>query len=141
MAYCEQADLLDRIHEDELIQLTDDDDAGAVDADVVAEAIADADAEIDGYCGKRYTVPFTTVPALVKKYSRDIAIYNLYQRRLGAPEQRRRDYDNAIAFLKNVAKGLASLGEDDPDGTPTQTDRPQITSNTRVFSRGNMSGW
>ena len=46
MAYCTQADILEQLDEDILIQLTDDDDLGAVDADMVTRAIADADALI-----------------------------------------------------------------------------------------------
>ena len=141
MAYCTQSDLLKRISETKLIQLTDDEDAGIIDTDVIAQAIIDADAEIDGYCGKRYTVPFTTVPAIILKFSVDIAIYNLYGRRKGAPTDRQDRYDNAIKFLTNVSKGFISLGEDDPDSTPAATNTPDITQNDRIFTRDKMNGF
>ena len=89
MAYCTQSDLLEQISEDDMIQLTDDADAGNVDDDVVTRAIADADAEIDSYCGTKYDVPFSTVPVMVRKLSVDMSIYNLYARRQGAPEDRK----------------------------------------------------
>jgi len=74
MAYCTQNDIELAISEDVLTQLTDDENAGSVDSDIVAAAIATADSEIDGYCAVKYTVPFTTVPAIVKALSLEIAI-------------------------------------------------------------------
>ena len=142
MAYCTIDDLEDQISEDELIMLTDDAAAGVVDTDIAAAAIAKSDALIDGYCGKRYGVPFTTVPDVIKQFSADIAIYNLFGRREGAPEDRRTRYKDAIDFLKGVARGDNSLGENDPDGSPADTNAPQISSSTRIFSRTKlMSGF
>ena len=141
MAYSIQTDILEQLDEDILIQLTDDADAGEVDADVVTRAIADADSEIDSYCGKRYTIPFSAVPVRVRKLSVDIAIYNLYARRKGAPEDRKTRYDNAIRFLKDVAKGLATLGEDDPDGSPAESNAPDIDQSDRIFTRDKMKGF
>lgn len=141
MSYSVKADILDQIDEDILIQLTDDEDTGSVDDDKVTKSIADADAEIDGYCGKRYLVPFSTVPNIIRKLSVDIAIYNLYARRKGAPEELEKRYNNAIRFLKDVAKGLASLGEDDPDGSPAESHKPDIDQSDRIFTRDKMKGF
>jgi len=141
MAYCTQSDILDQMDDDVLIQLTDDDDEGTVDGDKVTRAVANADAEIDGYCGVRYSVPFAAVPDIIRAISVDIAIFNLYARRRGATPAVRDRYDDRIAFLKNVAKGLATLGEDDPDGVPSETHAPQISSSDRLFTRDSMEGW
>ena len=140
MAYCTQSEILDQMDEDVLIQLTDDDDAGVVDTDVVAQKIADADALIDGYCGGRYTVPFNPVPALISKFSVDIAIYNLYGRRKGAPEDRRNRFKEAIDFLKGVAAGNNSLGEDDP-ATGETSFKLSSSNPDRIFTRDKMSGF
>ena len=72
MAYSTQTDLLEQITEDELIQLTDDADAGAVDSDAVTRAIVDADAEIDGYCGSRYDLRVPHTRGGVRPWSRRI---------------------------------------------------------------------
>jgi phage gp36-like protein len=128
MAYSTLSDLTNLVSESVLVQLTDDEMTGAVDAD------------IDGYCGKRYVVPFDPVPDLVAKMSADVALYNLYGRRDDVPEIRAERYKNAITFLKGVAAGSNSLGEDDPD-TPGQGETPQITSGTREFSRTSLRGW
>jgi len=141
MAYCTLDDIKpDQLTETELIQLTDDDDAGMVDESVVTKAIADADAEIDGYCGQRYTVPFTTVPAMIRKLSVDIAVYNLFSRRQGAPEGRKTRYDTAIKFLERVADGKAVVTGVEGT-TESAADRVSIESATRVFSRSNMEGF
>ncbi|MFH1984125.1 MAG: DUF1320 domain-containing protein [Pseudomonadota bacterium] len=143
MAYCTQSDMLEQISQDEVIQLTDDAGSGAIDADVVTRAIADADGEIDAYCGKRYAVPFSTVPAIIRKLSVDMAIYNLFARREGAPDDRSKRYDSAIRLLRDVGKGAVSLGADDPDGTPPETNAPQMSTENpaRIFSRSKMTGF
>ncbi len=139
--YCTQADIVEQITEDELIQLTDDAGAGSVDSDKVDRAIADADSEIDSYCGARYGVPFTTVPTMIRKVSVDIAVYHLYTRRaaLGLPEERKTRYEKAVQFLRDVARGLASLGSDEPaaaaDGGPEAT----VSKTDRIFSIGRAS--
>ena len=43
-------------------------------------AIADADAEIDGDLAKRYAVPLLPAPRVINKFSKDIAVYNLFSR-------------------------------------------------------------
>ena len=139
MAYCTQADLLEQISQDKLIQLTDDDDAGIVDSDMVTRAIADADAEIDSYCGTKYDIPFSPVPVMIRKVSVDIAIYNLYARRQGAPEDRKERYDDAISFLKDIAKGIASLGSDAPSVDDDAGPEATTVKSDRVFSRGRAS--
>lgn len=141
MSYCTKADILEQLDEDILIQLTDDDDLGVVDDDVVTRAIADADAEIDSYCGTRYSVPLSPVPAIIRKFSVDIAIYNLYARRKGAPEDRQKRHDNAIKFLVNVSTKKVSLGADDPDGAPPDANAPEIDYSTRIFTRDKMKGF
>lgn len=141
MAYCTQDDILEQISEETLIQLTDDDNVGEVDADKVARVIANADAEINSYCGMKYRVPFTIVPPMIRAASVDIAIYNLRSRRMGASDTEKERYRERISWLKDVAKGIATLGENDPDGVPTEVQAPEISCNGRIFSRETMSGW
>jgi len=141
MAYCTQDDIISQISEEILIQLTDDDGVGEVDADRVSAAIANADAEINSYCGMKYSVPFSTVPPMIRAASVDIAIYNLRSRRMGASDTEKERYRERIAWLKDVAKGIATLGESDPDGVPTEVQAPEISCSGRIFSRDTMKGW
>lgn len=104
MAYCLQADIEKLIPALELAELTAE-SGSTVDAAVVTEAITKADAEIDSYCQKFYTVPFTAVPAVVEALSVDLAIYHLYSRRSVVPDIRKYRYESAIKFLAAVAAG------------------------------------
>lgn len=140
MAYCEQNDITEMLDNAELIQLTDDAAEGAVDESVVTRAISDADAEIDGYCADRYSVPFSTVPDVIRKLSVDIAIYNLYSRRQGAPETRQKRYDNAVDFLKRVADGKAAITGADGQAAGTG-DRVSFSGPDRTFSRDSLKGF
>ncbi len=141
MAYCTQDDIELAISEDVLTQLTDDENTGSADADIVTAAIATADAEIDGYCAVKYAVPFSTVPAIVKALSVEISIYHLYKRRT-IPEKIEKAYDKAIARLKDISRGLLTLGVDPPPAAST-TDGAEAnkTSSDRIFTLGKMTGY
>lgn len=140
MAYCTQSDLEGLISDAEIIQLTDDDGAGQADSDTVARAIAGAESEINGWVGKRYAVPLDPVPPRVRDLAVDIAVYTLYSRRGRVPEDRQERYKNAVAFLKAVAEGKATLGEDTPEGTPAGTP-VRLEGQTRLFDRDTMKGF
>ena len=93
-----------------LLQLTDDENTGTINTPRVNEAIAQADAEIDLSWGMIYQVPFVIVPPIIKKHSVDIAIYNLYSRRVEEIPQTRDDrYRNAKKELGDIASGALSL--------------------------------
>jgi phage gp36-like protein len=141
MAYSSLTQIQQRVNETTLIRLTTD-SGDAVDLVTVEGAIADADAEIDGYVGRRHAVPLDPVPPMLTKISADIAVYNLYLLRPGSvPEEIRERYKDAIRFLKDVSNGVVSLGVDDPDGTPAATHKPDIESSDRVFSRSKLEGF
>lgn len=138
MNYATQQDLVDRFGHDELVQLTDTDNLGDINATVVALALADADAEIDGYLVGRYTTPLATVPAIIVAYACDIARYRLHDDL--ATEHVRKRYEDAIRFLRSVAAGQVQLGVTDPTaGTIDQS--PQVDAPARVFTRDTLEGF
>lgn len=143
MPYSTLSDIKDQLDQARLIQLTDDERTGTVNESRVDKAISDADEEINGYVGSRYTVPLSPVPAIIRKYSVDLAIYNLYGRRDTVPEVRKDRYANAIKFLQQVALGKISLGPTDPDGNPPVSDAPEMSSDNpeRIFTRDSMRGF
>jgi len=111
MSYCTQSDLVTRFGEAELIQLTyvavEDDDGPEIDAAVVAQAIADAEAEIDAYLTARYSLPLASVPANLERIACDIARYRLYaDRPTDLVDVRYRD---AIRYLEQVGRGAIAL--------------------------------
>jgi phage gp36-like protein len=143
MAYCTLDDIKKLIPEEVIVQLTDDEDAGSVDQARVDEAIAQADAEVDSYCGGRYSVPFSAVPEVVKKLSVDIAVYNLYSRTVQEiPEVRRERYRNAIRQLEGISKGLVSLGiGPTPEPASKSGAETNKATDTNVFSREKLEGF
>jgi phage gp36-like protein len=122
-----------RFDEDELIRLSDRENTGAINADVVASKLADADAEIDGYLAGRYTLPLTSVPEALRRIACDIARYHLYDDRVTEAVQKR--YDDAIKFLRMVAKGEVQLGVDTGGAAPVVSAGPQFYQGEAVFSR------
>jgi phage gp36-like protein len=134
--YCAQADLERRYSVAELIQLTDRTGADAVNADIVDEAIADADALIDSYLEKRYRdrMPFDPVPTVLERVACVIARYNLYTNH--KPDEVQKPYDEVLKFLEHVAVGKVSLGADS-EQPPMTGGLPQMVSDGRTFGRAN----
>jgi len=141
MAYITSADLEGHISEQVLIQLTDDQKTGTVNADIVTAAIADAGAEIDGYVATRYAVPVSPVLALIIKLARDITIKNLYSRRLRVPDDVRKNYESAISMLKDIAKGTLTLGVDPAPAEASKASGGEAIGPERVFDRDKLGSF
>ncbi|KKN35517.1 hypothetical protein LCGC14_0782850 [marine sediment metagenome] len=109
MAYSTQSNILERITEQQLIQLTDDNNLGQIDAARVTSAIAAADGIIDSY-GGRHQLPLVG-NEIVEKLSVDLALYELYSRRGVVSETVKDRRDHAISLLKSVLAGHASLNQ------------------------------
>jgi len=139
MAYSQLADIQERIPEDILLQLTDDDDTGNVDEAKVNASITRADSEIDAWCSGRYAVPFATVPPIIAELSADLATYYLYSRRQEIiPEARSERYRANQALLKAISSGQVQL----PGAASAKTGstRIEVTGNDRLFSRDRLRG-
>ncbi len=119
MAYSTQADIEVMVSPTRLIELTDDSQAGSVDAAVLDACIATADAYIDGYLRGRYTLPIQTtpLPPELVAISRDLSIYEIYSRKGegGVPEEVRNRRKDAQQRLADIAKGILVLGIAPPD--------------------------
>ena len=109
---------------------------------IILDAISDADGEIDGYLMKRYPVPFHPAPKVLNKFSKDIAIYNLFSRAGIDEGEKEKNYLNrynaAVRFLENVAKGMIDIGVN--DNVQKANTGFSMSSNTRLFSRDSMKG-
>jgi phage gp36-like protein len=111
MGYLTAAELAVRYGQDRLVDLTDRDGDGLADDPMIAQALSDADAEIDGYLAARYQLPLPTVPAILARIAGDIAIYRLLSlRRTGDIEDARRRYEDARRLLEAISRGAVSLG-------------------------------
>ncbi|MDP2168401.1 MAG: DUF1320 domain-containing protein [Thermodesulfovibrionales bacterium] len=143
MAYSTIDDIKKLIPEKLLVLLTDDENLGLPSQSRVDEAIAQADAEINSYCGERYAVPFAGAPDIVKKLSIDIAVYNLFSRRAAEmPPLRAERYGNAVRILGDISRGVVSLGID-PSPQASSEGRAETNKETdgNVFSREKLEGF
>lgn len=140
MHYATLSDLIERAGETEILQIADRDRDGTADPDVIAAALADATSTIDGYVGSRYALPLPSVPDLVLTWTVSIARYTLH--RHGAPEHVEQDYKDAVAALKDVARGLMVLpiaaGEEQaaPSSGTVLAEHPD-----QVFTPTRLRGW
>jgi phage gp36-like protein len=139
MTYATATDLQQRYGLDELTQLTDTSGAGVPDAAVVALALGDATAEIDGYLSARYVLPLPTVPTALTRITCDIARYRLWADR--ASDEVRRRYEDAVKLLTNISKGLVNLGLTDTDTAPTPSQASFTAGSARVFGRDNTGAY
>lgn len=111
----------------------------------VLQALADADAVIDGYLALRkptaYTLPLSPVPGIVAVWGRWIARYLLNQDRIGTREDTDpvvRDYKQAIKFLELTRDGKFALGADDPLPPPS-SGAPEYCAPARQFTTDTLA--
>lgn len=120
-------------------------DAGEIaDADKarqrIEQAMTEADWLIDGYLGKRYTLPLPSPPGILTTWSRHIVRYKLHGERLSTEgnDPIVRDYKDAIKFLEQVAAGKFSLGIEDPTSQGTGEGEVRIDPGVKVFGRKHL---
>jgi phage gp36-like protein len=91
----------------------------APDRVVIERAILKAEGIANAYLGVRYEMPIaeTSESAALKSAVEDIAKYRLYvdHSESGMPEKVDKAHDEAIAYLKELAKKLVTLGLDTDD--------------------------
>lgn len=137
-AYCTLDDLTARFGLDELKANADRDLDGTVDQAVVDAAIAAATATIDSYIGTRYALPLATVPSAVQKVCEDLARYELHTVEPTKLVTDKRD--QAIAWLKDIAAGRASLDVPAPPAAPASQTGNEIRFDPgdRLVSRSEL---
>lgn len=141
MTYCTQAQLEDRYGSKMLQDLTDRfvPKLGVIDADVVNRALADADAEIDGYLAVRYALPLPATPPLVTDIALRVSIYKLHAKVM--QDKIKEDYELARADLMRISKGdivLQVAGVQPAAGSAAEV---RVTDTDRTMTVGNMTGF
>ena len=145
MNYSSLSDILSTLSESEIARLTDDAQGKTVNQDIVNEAITKGDEFLNGYLRSRYSLPLSTVPALVKDISVELAIYNLFLRRYRTkmPESADSQYKATIKTLEQIQKGFINLGIEPKaqEGGQVGTFRTNKTSSDRLFSKDLLNGF
>ena len=141
MSYATKQDMIDRFGETELVQITNPEDRSAetINDARLNQALADADAEIDGYLIGRYTLPLASTPVVLKRSACDIARYYLYDDR--ATEQVTKRYDGVVTFLKSVAKGDIALSLIEAQEDTPAAAGVEIAADPRVFTRDSLKDY
>lgn len=142
MAYSAQADVERRVGGNaKLIQLTAAPGGTAVDAGVLALAIAEADALIDSYAHKRYSTPFSVPPPRIAALSARIAARALRQWKTMVLATDVDDEKVDIKWLEDLAKGLVDPGtEPQPDESELVVDHADVRESTKAVSREALKG-
>ena len=138
MPYAIAQDIIDRYGDDALLIAADRNNDGVVDAAAVDRALADATAEINVYVGRVEALPLTTVPEILVNLCVDIALYKV-SNGLAATEAQRQRYEDAIALLKSIAKGEASLGLTDGSEEPEADGLVEFDGPEKQFTRSSMN--
>lgn len=140
MTYATQQDLIDLYGERELIDWSDRDGAGVIDAAVVQRALESADALIDSYIARRYELPLTETPRLLVELAAKIARYELAKD--GAHERVVQGNADARKTLFALSSGAAELplasGESAPGAEPGDV---RVEGPERIFSRETLKGF
>lgn len=141
MTYASQSDLVDRFGTAMLVDLTDRADVatGEIDAAVVARALADTDAAIDGYLKGRYALPLPTTPPLLRDIAIAIAIYKLHRDAVG--EKIRQDYVDAEKKLLLIAGGSIRLDVAGAEPEASGTNGVRVTDRERPLTAESLKGY
>ncbi len=110
MSYAVEADL--NLSDARLVELTDSADAvGEKDDALIARLLVEAEAEVDAALFDKYSVPFSTVPVVIKYITADIWRLNLYEHRevMEVPESVQASADQSRKKLRDYAMGVDSL--------------------------------
>lgn len=139
MAYCTQSDLNEILTDDELIQLTDDENKGNIDSTRVSAAISKADNLINSYSRAQHTISAwtgTNIPELIVDLSVSLACYYLWKRKRKGQidEERETTYDNNIATLKAINKGDIKLEDAESFANTGEIISTNKTSSDRVYT-------
>lgn len=137
MAYATLSDATDLYGEDYVLVAADKNDDGTPDTSVVTDALDNASSLMDSYIGVRYGVPLSSVPSIVVNYCIDIAVYMMSPGMTRTKEKRQR-YEDAMSWLKAIARGDAGLGIADDD--PVNENLPSVSAGTRQHTRTKLSG-
>ena len=146
--YFSKKSVIDRYGEEFVLFNADRDSDQDLDQDAVDRGIRDAEAEVNSYVAKCYVLPLpgvtdiadpesnTFVPHELRRVGVDIFVYRMSPQHDRLTKEKRKRYDDAIAWLKMLAEKKVSLtvGSVPSSGGVTR-EGPD-----RIFTRDTQSG-
>lgn len=141
MSYATQDDMTARFGEREVTALTDRNQDGEIDPDVLAYAIEEAGNVIDAHLAGRYSLPLPAVPRLLVGICCDIARYQLCGADTQETDPARNRHKDAIKLLESIKDGSLALGLT-PANQPISTSPAVLIRNgTRVFTQDTLKDY
>lgn len=137
--YAQLSDLIKLYGEQTLITLTDKDNNQQLQAEVADYALENASQTIDSYIGGRVDLPLKSPPVVLTRHCCVIARYFLEGH--FATEQARKDYEDSIKFLRDVASGLVTLGLDKNAEVVENENLVQFETQETVWGRNQSKGF
>lgn len=105
----------------------------------VARALSDADALINGYLAGRYIVPLSPVPDNLSRLACAIARY--YVLGDANTEQSRKDFEDAVGWLKDVAAGRVTLTTATVSLAPETGGTPATRTSAKQFDGAGLKAY
>lgn len=141
MSYCTVQQLEDRYGAEFLTQISDRGQEPAVEPDAVllARAIADADALIDGYLAARYALPLAATPPLLTALALPVALYKAHAH--VASEKVRKDFEDALKVLERIASGVVRLDVAGVEPAGSGAGGVRTNAPERPFTAATMKGF
>lgn len=133
--YATAADMIRQFTRREVLALTDPEDTGDIDQDILDGALRAASAEIDTYLGGRYRLPLSPAPQHLVRVCCDITRYVLTGDERQDTDTINDRYRAAVRFLELVSSGKVTLGPADNGVTPSADGSVQFVQGMRVFGR------
>lgn len=126
MAYSTDDDLFERMDQELVVQLTDDDNTGSIDQTVLTDKRSTCAELVDSHLRGRYDLPMNNPPDLLADIEADLLVDKLYSRRanIEKPESVKADQKEAMKLLMAISKGDIELEDQQgPEGYSIQTNK------------------
>lgn len=134
MVYATAAQLETHLGESAYLVIADRDGDGLADADAVASSLEQASSVADSYLARYLPIP--EAPKALVRAVLDIAVHELAGDR--ETDIQRKRYEDAIAWLRDVSKGAATIGL--PIDAPTGAGPVLTAAPTRELTRESLRG-
>lgn len=140
-AYLTEIEFLSFFDEEEIIQLTNLNDATAttVESTRLQSAIERASDEIDSLLRRSWTLPLTNIPRILKTWCADIVRYFLDFNNPREDVYLR--YREAKKAIQEVAERKRDIGLDENDEPVPPKNQIGICSSSEIFSEDALSGY
>jgi phage gp36-like protein len=94
---------------------------------------------MNAYVSARYALPLPTTPLVLKRCECELAYVQLLGSRV--PDEWAKKSERWMAFLRDVSKGLVSLGPDASNNVPANAGAVFVDSEPAVFDRTTLADY